>query len=237
MAGWWRPGVAPSSACHRRSSSISPNGSPNSWPTGCRHDAAASQARRELGPLDPILEGCRDQRWWRGLDDLARDVRYALRALRHAPVFALVAILTLTLGIGANAALFQVYEALMLRALPVPDAGQLHIIRVRPGTPRNGNFNGHMPHLTSAQVDLLRRTDIGAGGLAVWSTYSFNLAPAGEVRLAEILFVSGDYFDVLRLPAQHGRLIGRDDDRPGCGTGAVVLSDAFWRREYGGRPA
>ncbi|AMY11321.1 acidobacterial duplicated orphan permease [Luteitalea pratensis] len=83
------------------------------------------QARRELGPIDPILEACRDQRWWRGLDDLARDVRYALRTLGHAPIFALVAILTLTLGIGANAALFQVYEALMLRALPVQDAERL----------------------------------------------------------------------------------------------------------------
>ena len=64
---------------------------------GVPPEEAARRARRELGPMDPILEGCRDQRWWRGLDDLSRDLRYALRALRHAPVFTLVALLTLTL--------------------------------------------------------------------------------------------------------------------------------------------
>src|SRR5688500_10881971 len=67
---------------------------------GVPPDEAARRARRELGPMDPILEGCRDQRWWRGLDDFGRDVRYALRALRGAPVFTAVALLTLTLGIG-----------------------------------------------------------------------------------------------------------------------------------------
>ena len=204
--------------------------------SGVPREEAARRARIELGAMDPILEGCRDQRWWRGLDDLSRDVRYAVRSLRHAPVFAAVVMLTLTLGIGANAALFQVYEALVLRALPLDDPGSLHIIRIRPGTPRNGNFTGRMPHLTSAQVEALRGTNMAAHGLAVWSGFQFDLAQAGEARLAETIMVSGDYFGVLGVQAQHGRLLGPDDDRPGCGAGGgAVLSDGFWRREYGGR--
>jgi putative ABC transport system permease protein len=196
---------------------------------------AARRARVELGPLDPVLEGCRDQRWWRGLDDFGRDLRYAVRALRGAPVFTAVALLTLTLGIGANAALFQVYEALVLRAVPVPDPETLHIIRIRPGTPRSGNFTGNAPLLTTAQVDELRRTDLARDGLAVWSTFRFNLNDTGEARLADTLLVSGDYFPVLGVQAQRGRLLTPDDDRTGCGTGAVVLSDTYWRTAYGGR--
>ena len=202
---------------------------------GVPADEAARRARRELGPIDPILEGCRDQRWWRGLDDFGRDLRYALRALRGAPVFTAVALLTLTLGIGANAALFQVYEALVLRTVPVPDAEALHIIRIRPGTPRNGNFTGNAAHLTTAQVEELRRTDLARHGLAVWSNFRFDLNQTGESQFAETLIVSGDYFGVLGLQAQRGRLLAPDDDRAGCGTGAIVLSDTFWRRAYGGR--
>ncbi len=154
MAGWWRP-RRPRRAAPVAGDRVPPRRTDRRTGRRRRSRQTRRRCRRgaNSGRIDPILEGCRDQRWWRGLDDLARDVRYALRTLRHAPVFALVAVLTLTLGIGANAALFQVYEALMLRALPVPDADQLHIIRIRPGTPRNGNFNGRMPHLTSAQVD------------------------------------------------------------------------------------
>ncbi|HTV03564.1 MAG TPA: ADOP family duplicated permease [Luteitalea sp.] len=195
---------------------------------------AVSRARQELGAMDPILEGCRDQRWWRGLDDLARDARYALRSLSHARVFSIVALLTLTLGIGANAALFQVYEALVLRAVPVPDPEALHVIRIRPGTPRSGNFTGNTPLLTSAQVEELRRTDVARDGFAVWSNFRFNLNDSGEARFAETLMVSGDYFRVLGLQAQRGRLLSTDDDQPGCGAGAAVLSHTFWRTTYGG---
>jgi putative ABC transport system permease protein len=196
---------------------------------------AERQARRELGALDPILEGCRDQRWWRGLDDLARDMKYALRALCHAPVFSVVALVTLTLGIGANAALFQVYEALELRALPVADPASLTLIRITPGTPRNGNFMGRPSHLTSAQVDALRRTEIARDGLATWSSFRFTMETSGEARLVGTLMVSGDYFRVLGIGATTGRVLSTDDDTPGCGAGSAVISHAFWQREYGGR--
>lgn len=149
---------------------------------GLTEDQARRQARRELGAIDPILEACRDERRSRWVADALRDLRHAGRSLRHAPVFTVVAILTLMLGIGANAALFQVYEALALRSLPVPDAAALHIIRVRPGTERSGNFTNRTPHLTSAQVEVLRRSPIGAHGLAVWSDDRFNVSDAGEAR-------------------------------------------------------
>jgi putative ABC transport system permease protein len=237
VAGWWRPGVRAEQRLSKEIAFHLAERTSDLVAGGLGADEAARQARLELGSLDPVLEGCRDQRWWRGLDDFGRDLRYAVRTLRHAPVFTCVALLTLTLGIGANAALFQVYEALVLRPLPLPQPESLHIIRVRPGTPRNGNFTGNTAHLTSAQVDELRRSEVARNGLAVWSSFRFNLRETGESQFADTLMVSGDYFGVLGVEAQRGRLLTPDDDRPGCGTGAVVLSDSYWRRAYAGRDA
>ena len=235
MAPWWRPRARAEQRLSQEIAFHVAERVAELVAEGLPVDEAERQARRELGPLDSILEGCRDQRWWRGLDDFSHDLRYAVRALRGAPVFTFVALLTLTLGIGANAALFQVYEALVLRPLPVAEPESLHIIRVRPGTPRNGNFTGNAAHLTSAQVDELRRSDVARDGLAVWANARFNLRETGESQFAETLMVSGDYFRVLGIGAQRGRLLASDDDKPGCGTGAVVLSDSYWRRAYAGR--
>lgn len=235
MASWWRPRARAEQRLSREIDFHLQERIADLMAEGVSREDATRQARRELGPIEPVLEACRDERWWRGLDDFSRDLRYAARALRAAPVFTGVALLTLTLGIGANAALFQVYEALVLRALPIPQPESLHIIRVRPGTPRNGNFTGNASHLTSAQVDELRRSDLARDGLAVWGNFRFNLRETGESQFAETLTVSGDYFSVLGLQAQIGRLLTPDDDKPGCSTGAVVLSDSYWRRAYAGR--
>ena len=87
--------------------------------------AAAASARRELGNVGQIQEAARDVWGRRWLEQAAQDVRYALRTFRRSPGFAAVAILSLALGIGANAAIFSMFEQMLLRALPAPEPATL----------------------------------------------------------------------------------------------------------------
>ncbi len=202
---------------------------------GLTPEAARAQARREFGGVEQVKEACRDERTTRWLADGWRDLRVAARSLARAPVFSVVAILVLTLGIGANIAMFQVLDALVLRALPVPQADQLRQIRVRAGDGgRTGNFWSSLADLTAAQVDVLGRELAETGGLAVWNSWQFNLADGGEIRPADVLRVNGDYFRVLGVTPRLGRLLGPADDQPGCGAGAAVVGERFWQQELGG---
>src|SRR5829696_5819874 len=103
-------------------------------------EAAAAAARRELGNRSQIQEATRDVWGRRWIEQAAQDVRYALRVFRRNPGFALVAILSLTLGIGANTALFQVVNAVRLQSLPVADPSSLVEVRLVDMDGARGNF-------------------------------------------------------------------------------------------------
>ncbi len=109
---------------------------------------AAADARRELGNLSQIQEATRDVWGRRWLERAAQDVRYALRLFRSNPGFALVAILSLTLGIGANTALFQVVNAVRLQSLPVADPSTLVEVRLVNDDGMRGNFQTWHPAVT-----------------------------------------------------------------------------------------
>src|SRR6476646_11625171 len=110
--------------------------------------AAAVAARRELGNVGQIQEADRDVRGGRWLEHLAQDLRYALRTFRRNPGFALVAILSLTLGVGANTALFEVVDAVRLRSLPVADPGGLFQVRLTDMDGARGSFETWRPAVT-----------------------------------------------------------------------------------------
>ena len=124
----------------RRNQGPPRNGGRGSRESGGGPRAAAAGARRELGNVGLIQEVVRDTWGRRWIERSIQDVRYALRVFRRNPGFALVAILSLTLGIGANAALFQVVNALRLRALPVADPARLAEIRLVDMDGARGNF-------------------------------------------------------------------------------------------------
>ncbi len=169
------------------------------------------------------------------LSGLANDLRYGARRLRLEPVFALVAVLSLALGVGANTAIFQLLDAVRLRTLPVDRPQDLYNVRIQPGKSRTGSFSGHWPQLTSTLWDRIGSEQKAFSKLAAWSSERLNLASGGEARYAEILWVSGTFFDTVGVHALRGRLLGPSDDAPGCGTPAAVLGEPFWRREFGGR--
>ena len=199
-------------------------------------EAAAAGARRELGNLSQIQEATRDVWGDRWIEQAAQDVRYALRVFRRTPGFALVAILSLALGIGANTALFEVVNAVRLRALPVADPATLVDVHIVDRDGARGNFETWFPSITQPMWREIQMHRDGFAGLFAWGRGGFSLSEGGEARTAEGLWVSGEFFATLGLSPAAGRLLSPDDDRPGCAPRAV-LGHGLWRRAYGGDPS
>lgn len=166
-------------------------------------------------------------------DSFAQDVRYALRQLKQSPGFTLVAVLSLALGIGANTAIFQLVDAVRLRTLPVTDPQELVAIDFAPGSTRAGWFSTRSARLTSAQYEQVLAHNEPFSSISAFSLARFNLAPAGEVRFIDGMYVSGSFFGTVGVPAQLGRVFLAEDDQPACSSPGAILSAAFWQREFG----
>ncbi|HEY4838366.1 MAG TPA: ABC transporter permease [Candidatus Acidoferrales bacterium] len=165
---------------------------------------------------------------------LWKDLRYGARLLRLNPGFAAVAILSLALGIGANTAIFQLVNAIRLRSLPVQDPQGLAVVRLQDRSWASGNFSSRYSSLTNPQWEQIRDRQQGFSKILAWSPQRLNLAMGGEARYGEVIWVSGDFFNVLGVQPYVGRLLGPEDDRRGCGATSAVISYSFWQREYGG---
>ena len=158
---------------------------------------------------------------------MINDLRYALRMLRKNPGFTAVAVLTLALGIGANTAIFSLIDAVMLRMLPVEKPEEL--LQVQYGDP---NWSGEGGSFTNPLWEQVRdRQDVFS--VFAWGTDQFDLAQGGAVHLANGIWVSGSFFNTLRLRPAAGRLIMDLDDQRGC-PAVAVLSYGFWQDHYGG---
>jgi putative ABC transport system permease protein len=168
---------------------------------------------------------------------LWHDLRYSLRLLRLSPGFTIVAILTLALGVGANTAIFQLIDAVRLRSIAVKNPQELGTVRIADRDWSSGQFSSQYSQLTFAMWEQIRKRQEGFGETAAWSDRRFNLATGGEVRYAKAIQVSGEFFHVLGIEPTRGRLLGPEDDQPGCGAGGVNISYAFWQRNFGGDPS
>src|SRR5688572_7965212 len=200
---------------------------------------AVVAARRQLGNLSQIQEATRDVWGRRWIEQAGQDVRYALRTFRRTPGFAVVAILSLALGIGANTALFQVVNAIRLRTLPVADPAALVEVRILDTAGARGSFESRYPSVTQPiwrEIQSRRDAFDAFSGLFAWGRARFSLSDGGEARTADGLWVSGEFFTTLGLTPAAGRLLSPEDDRPGCALRAV-LGYAAWRRLYGADPS
>ena len=158
-------------------------------------------------------------------DDALQDIRYALRVWRSSPGFAVIAILSLALGIGANTAIFSLIDAVILKALPVSHPEQLVELVMK--------SDGSNWFTNPIWEQVRDRQDVFSGAFA-YSPNRLNLAAGGEVRNAGTSWVSGDFFRTLGVNPLLGRTITAADDQRGC-PAIAVLSYDFWQREYGGR--
>jgi len=165
-----------------------------------------------------------------GMQHLFADLRLALRHLRHNTGFAVVAILTLALGIGANTAVFSVINQVLLRPLPVAHASELISL--------NETLGGNVfPTLSYPNYRDIRDRNNVLAGLVGYRILPTSLGLPGNSQRLWGYMVSGNYFEVLGVKAARGRLLAREDDvRPG-GHPVVVLSYACWEKRFGGDPA
>ena len=200
-------------------------------------DEARYAAMRAFGNPMVLKEETSDAWGWIWLEHFAQDLRYGLRALRKNLGFTAVAVLTLALGIGANTAIFQLIDALRLRAIPVREPQQLVTVQLADSTGVRGSQASGYPVLTNPVWEKLRDQQDVFSGVLAWGSNSFGLTPGGDVRLAQGLFVSGDFFHVLGVRPLMGRVFTTFDDRRGCGLPGAVVSYAFWQRELGGDPS
>src|SRR5262245_12826789 len=168
------------------------------------------------------------------IENLRQDLRFALRTLRLSPGFAVVALLSLALGIGANTAIFQLLNAVRLRSLPVKNPQQLAVVRIAGGNPGLGLSNGYGSDLTYPLWQGIRDRQQAFSGIFAMGKSRFLVGSANEMQPADGLWVSGELFDVLGVKAERGRLFSAADDRPGCAFDTAVISQAFWRRYFGG---
>jgi predicted permease len=172
-------------------------------------------------------------RWIPSSHDLGQDVRLAVRILRRSPGFAAVIILTLGLGIGANAAIFGVINSLVMRPLPVADPHRLYSISV--DSVQGRRFPAGVGWSVAMWERLQPHVSRFDGALA-WMAARFDLAERGERQSAEGIFTTGNYFTSLGISPLLGRTFTADDDRPGGGQDGpvAVISYRLWQRRFGG---
>jgi len=206
---------------------------------------ARRQAILKLGALEPIRESYRAEQGIPLAETVLQDIRYALRMLRKSPAFTLVVVVTLALGIGANAAIFTLINALMLRNLPVADPqmlvrlGNSNDCCVGQGTPDNGEFS----LFTTGTYEFLRKNTPDFEELAAiqagWSYRPVVVrrdASQDTPRSVMGEFVSGNYFRMFGMNAAKGRLLTDRDDVAGAPLTAV-MSDETWRSHFNRDPA
>lgn len=203
---------------------------------GMDPDEARYAALRSFGNPAALRDQTRASWSWNQLETLWQDARFALRQLRKSPGFALTAILTLALGIGATTGIFSLTRALLFDPLPIPDPGSLVRISLVLNNP--GGTVPDMP-LNSFMIDSLRRHATALSGIFGWSPYFFVLKEDTGLQIYDGAMVSGSTFQVLGLRAAAGRLLTPDDDRPGGGPDgwAAVISYRFWQQHFGADPS
>ena len=177
-------------------------------------EAATRAARIELGSVTAVKQHVREAGWESRLDDLWQDARYGVRTLRKSPGFALVAVLTLALAIGANTAIFSIVNGLMLRALPVSAPEQLALVSTR-----NSVNDGFPAGWNMSMWEQIRQRASALGRPLAWSVFSqrLDLATEGEADPVDGLFVSGNFFQELGVcpsSAAHSRPVRISSGEP-----------------------
>jgi predicted permease len=168
------------------------------------------------------------------------NLRLAFRTLFKTPFVTGIAIVSLALGIGANAAIFSLFNAVLLRSLPVPEAGMLVNMAnpgPKPGSQSCGNAGGCDVVFSYPMFRDLQKAQEVFTGIAAHRGFGANLAYEGQTATGEGLLVSGSYFPVLGLQPAIGRLIDHNDDQAVGQSPVVVLSHAYWVTRFNANPA
>ena len=194
---------------------------------GLTPEEARFAALRRFGGVDQMKETYRDGRGVPLLESMARDVRYSVRLLGRTPGFALIAVLTLAVGIGASTTIFTLLNRALLQPLPVSAPERLV------------SLNNTAPGRTFPTFSYPAYRDLQARSTAFSGLIGYRFAPvavshAGVNERLWSYLVTGNYFEVLGVPAALGRALAPADDRSRGGHPVAVVSDRFWRQRMGG---
>jgi predicted permease len=195
---------------------------------------ALVQARHEFGPTAQMREETYDAWQFRLLEDLAADLRYAARSLLRSPGFTAVAVLSLTLGIGANSTVFALAKAVLLPSIPVKNPSRL--VSLYMTDERNREPGDQFMPLSYLNAEDCRKKNDVFSGMAVVLPTGADLQVSSTRIPVWVSLVSGNFFDVLGVRAELGRTFLPDEDRTGAARAVAVLSHAFWNREFGANP-
>jgi len=195
-----------------------------------RRGMAPNEARRQAllasGGLTQAAEAVRAQRGLPWLESVGADFKYAVRSLRHSPIFTLVVVTTLALGIGANTAIFSVVRGVVLKPLPHRDGDRLVYLRHSVEAPGGENVLFSVP-----EVQDFRDGTKSFGGIAEYSPWSFTLRTDGDAVRVPAGLVTGNFFEVMRLDPILGRVTSPDDDGQGVPV-VAVLTHEYWIRRF-----
>ncbi|HLK34774.1 MAG TPA: ABC transporter permease [Terriglobales bacterium] len=196
---------------------------------GMAEGEARRAARVELGSAEAVKEEVRSVGWENRLETCGQDVRYALRMLRKNPGFTIIAILTLALGIGANASLFSIVNTVLLQPLPFKNPSRLMMLYE--GLPQIGS-----PKIPFSTPDftMVRRGQKSFDSVGAMQDKEFELSGGGEPDRIIGARVSASIFPMLGVAPALGRFFRPEEDAPG--QNVAVLSYGLWQRRYGGRP-
>jgi putative ABC transport system permease protein len=199
--------------------------------SGMSPEEARRVALLEFGGLEQFKEDCREARGVNRIETLLADLRYGFRTLRKSPGFAIVSVLTLALGIGANTAIFSMVNALLLHPYNFRNLDSL----VRVWEDRGIDEGYDARYIAPADADDLRSSNGIFEGLTTYSFQSFGLGTEGDVQPILGCRVSANFFDVLAVTPAAGRLFSAAEEQPGADQVAIV-SYGSWQRRFGGDP-
>ena len=186
---------------------------------------AAHAAHREFGSVALVKELTREMWGWTALEQWMQDLRYGARTLVKSPGFSVVAILTLTLGIGANTALFSVVNGVLINPLPFPKPDQL--VTLHESKPNFDAGSISFPNFRD-----WRNENHTFSAMAIARGYSFTLTNVGKAERVRTEFISSDFFSVLSVTPLIGRTFLSGEDEIGAAPIAMI-SEALWKRKFG----
>ena len=210
--------------------------------SGIPRAEAVRRARVHFGSIEGVKDDCRQARGLRLADELEHimsNIRLALRLLFKTPVVTGVAVLSLALGIGSNAAIFSLYSQIVARPLPVAEPERLVNLASpgpQPGPCRRDNAGECDEVFSYPMFRDMQREQTVFTDIAAHKGLRGNVAFNGRTVSAQGTLVSGSYFPVLGLPPAAGRLFGPEIDGSIGGHPIVVLNHDFWQSEFGGSP-
>jgi predicted permease len=200
---------------------------------GMTEEDARYAALRAMGGIEQRREECRDTRRVRLIEDLVQDLRYGLLTLRKSPGFTAVAVLSLALGIGANTAIFSVFDPIVIKSLPVKNPEELFILKtVDDRGEESGDFGYSLFKQLRERTHVFSGVLTGGGGGR--SVDMVGQEPGDQTERARVDLVSWEYFEVLGVNAVLGRTLTTADNQTPGAHPVAVLSYRFWQRRFAG---